>query len=352
MEKKIKSIVLIDDNTVFLESQVGYLQAMKFEVNAFTDKDQAAEAIAFIKNNKPDLVFVDQEMSGISGADFGKKVMNIDEFRYVPMVMLTAYSNINYAVEAFSRSGFDDFITKNDFSANIEESINYLESNHKIQSKLELRDDVHKRYDESKQEFEKISKEFYFNADKDDVSKEKTYQKRLNRLFIMNRIIELEMFPLCKNDILGISIDYIESNHISLDKIDSKVSDMIMKDYQLILDIQNNKIEFKKIDADTVKRIDVSYFIKEKNKDLIGKIRSRHSGFFKLNDKDKVTEKALLTKRMILEYKNGLMPLITYAKRRITVTKSKSNKYSFDNSFRTFVDSIVYDMILQEELPY
>ncbi len=99
-------ILVVDDDRNLCRVLKGLLEKADFEVLVSHDVDSA---LPIIKEKDLDLVITDLKMPGKSGMDlltFGK-----DQKPATPMIMITAFGDIDSAVEAIKR-GAHDFITK------------------------------------------------------------------------------------------------------------------------------------------------------------------------------------------------------------------------------------------------
>ncbi len=102
MEKKIH-VLLVDDETDFLEPMAFWLESKGYSVVVATNGE---EAIEVIKKESPDIVFMDIYLPGMSGIDTLRQVRTFD--KELPIVMITAYAdeeNISLA-QQLGASGF------------------------------------------------------------------------------------------------------------------------------------------------------------------------------------------------------------------------------------------------------
>ena len=107
MKPENKSAILVVDD----DPQV--LQSIRLMLQAFGCSpivtDNARDAFLKVKEEKIDIVVTDIKMPGLSGIDL------LERIRYsypdVPVILLTAYAELNTAIEAIKKGAFD-FITK------------------------------------------------------------------------------------------------------------------------------------------------------------------------------------------------------------------------------------------------
>ena len=133
--------VIIDDDFSTLESIVFTLERLLgYSVYHFNDPEKGLD---YISQNSEDIdvVFVDEKMPGINGREFGRRVSKLEYSNFVPLVMLTAYKEFDYALEALSECGYDYFIWKNDFDTKdkILNAITFVFSLPKVQMKIKFK---------------------------------------------------------------------------------------------------------------------------------------------------------------------------------------------------------------------
>ncbi len=100
-------LVLVDDCSDTLEYYRNTL-ATEFKVTTFSFPE---EAIEHLQANTVSLVIVDYKMPRMNGIEFYQKMRSIHTLRNVPVLILTAYSDIDIKVKSFNL-GVDDFIVK------------------------------------------------------------------------------------------------------------------------------------------------------------------------------------------------------------------------------------------------
>jgi two-component system response regulator RegA len=101
-----RSILVIDDDTVFRARLVQALQARGFDARGAGSVDSA---LAAARSESPELAVVDLRLAGASGLDLVRELKAIDEATSV--VVLTGYGSIATALEAV-RLGATHYLTK------------------------------------------------------------------------------------------------------------------------------------------------------------------------------------------------------------------------------------------------
>jgi putative two-component system response regulator len=100
------SILVVDDNNFMLDTTTLLLKEFGYQVTPCSD---ARDAIDKLKTNKFDTVLSDIMMPGITGIELTEKIHDIE--KDLPVILMTAYPNLDVAVNAIKKGAFD-FIIK------------------------------------------------------------------------------------------------------------------------------------------------------------------------------------------------------------------------------------------------
>jgi putative two-component system response regulator len=100
------TIFIVDDDRYVLESVTTLLREFGFTVIAF---DNGHEAIRRFASEPVDLVLTDINMPGMTGIELLEKIRYLD--RETPVLLMTAYADLDTAVKAIQKGAFD-FIIK------------------------------------------------------------------------------------------------------------------------------------------------------------------------------------------------------------------------------------------------
>jgi len=95
-------ILIIDDEEVVLDSCMDILEETEHEVETAKDGTLGLEAVDLFR---PDLVFVDLKMPGISGLEVLEKIGEIDST--IVTIVITGYATVSSAVEAMKKGAYD-----------------------------------------------------------------------------------------------------------------------------------------------------------------------------------------------------------------------------------------------------
>lgn len=102
------NVLLLDDEPLELE-QLEYLLQSEFPSWKFYTAADATQAHRICLNNDIKLAFLDINLPGKSGLDFGEELRKMN--KDVEIIMVTAYDNFSYAQQSI-RIGVVDYITK------------------------------------------------------------------------------------------------------------------------------------------------------------------------------------------------------------------------------------------------
>ncbi len=102
------SILLVDDTVENLRLLAGMLATRGFDARPVTSGAEALEAVA---HEAPDLILLDVTMPGMSGFEVCARVRERPEWRDIPVIFLTALTDVSDKVKGFAAGGVD-YITK------------------------------------------------------------------------------------------------------------------------------------------------------------------------------------------------------------------------------------------------
>ena len=138
------AILVVDDNAFVLDSTSLLLSGYGFSVAPFIDPNEAIKQFA---GKRFDAVLTDVKMPGMSGIELLEKIHSMN--KEVPVILMTAYAELDMAVNAIKQGAFDFIIKpyKPEYLLHaIKKAVNYgrllqIEKNYK----LKLEEDVKKR---------------------------------------------------------------------------------------------------------------------------------------------------------------------------------------------------------------
>ncbi|MFC5581226.1 response regulator [Rhodanobacter terrae] len=101
-------ILVIDDNPINLKLALCVLELEGYLVDQAVDAEQA---LVFLRDTVPDLIFMDISLPGMDGLTLTRKLKAEDRFKHVPIVALTAYAMKGDRERALD-AGCDGYIAK------------------------------------------------------------------------------------------------------------------------------------------------------------------------------------------------------------------------------------------------
>jgi DNA-binding response OmpR family regulator len=105
MAKRNHTIVVADDDPAILDAMQMILELYGFQVETINDHAIVPKLLSI----RPKLVFLDIAMSGIDGRDVCRALKSIDSMKDIPVVMISASSNL---VNVIEEAGADDYLAK------------------------------------------------------------------------------------------------------------------------------------------------------------------------------------------------------------------------------------------------
>ncbi len=111
----MKIIVIVDDSAANLKIYSKLAEAVDTDVRvrAFHSPLQAIE---WLESNDPDLVITDYKMPGITGAEFTRKIRTLPNCTDVPVVVVTAYTDRGFRIEALEAGATDFLLSPVDYA--------------------------------------------------------------------------------------------------------------------------------------------------------------------------------------------------------------------------------------------
>jgi CheY-like chemotaxis protein len=108
MEKKTKTIVMIEDNRLNRKLVRALLREKGVEILEAID---AESGILLIREEKPDLVLMDVQLPGMDGLTATSIIKNDPVLKEIPVIVLTSYAMAGDAEKARS-AGCDSYMAK------------------------------------------------------------------------------------------------------------------------------------------------------------------------------------------------------------------------------------------------
>ena len=98
----IPKLLIVDDDNLVCLSLKKVLTKLGYEVDICMDGGKALEMVELYN---PDIVLLDIYLSTVNGLDILKELQ--EKYFHIPVIMITAYSDVKIAVEAMKLGAFD-----------------------------------------------------------------------------------------------------------------------------------------------------------------------------------------------------------------------------------------------------
>jgi two-component system chemotaxis response regulator CheY len=106
----MKTVLVVDDSRIMRNIVKNTFSEMHIPCQ-FVEAGNGVEALQQVENQNIDLVLLDWNMPELSGIDFLKKVRSMEEYKTLPIIMVTSEAAKYNVIEAL-KSGATDYIIK------------------------------------------------------------------------------------------------------------------------------------------------------------------------------------------------------------------------------------------------
>src|SRR5687768_14114590 len=96
------TVLIVDDERTLARAVQAFLAEAGYEAETAADGEQA---LSLVQSIRPDVVFADVRLPGMSGIDLLRRIREFDPA--IPVIIMTAYGTIEGAVEALKLGAFD-----------------------------------------------------------------------------------------------------------------------------------------------------------------------------------------------------------------------------------------------------
>jgi len=104
------TIMVVDDSRIMRNTVKGVFSGVDTACNFIEAKD-GEEALALLETQTVDLILLDWNMPRLSGIDFLKQVRAMEQYKDLPIIMVTSEAAKFNVIEAL-KHGATDYITK------------------------------------------------------------------------------------------------------------------------------------------------------------------------------------------------------------------------------------------------
>lgn len=121
MDNETPNILVVEDNSEVLDVIIKILEYAGYKPQGLTRYNELVWEN--IENTHPKLIILDVMLNGADGRDLARELKNSKETENVPILMISAYTNVKPSV---LKAGADDFLAK---PFGMEELIQKVETN-------------------------------------------------------------------------------------------------------------------------------------------------------------------------------------------------------------------------------
>ena len=106
----MKTVMVVDDSRIMRNIVKNTFEVLKIPAQ-YLEAADGKSAMQLLLSNKVDLVLLDWNMPHLSGLDFLKQVRSMDQYKDLPIIMVTSESAKFNVIEAV-KAGVTAYITK------------------------------------------------------------------------------------------------------------------------------------------------------------------------------------------------------------------------------------------------
>ena len=106
----MKKVMVVDDSRIMRNIVKNTFDLLKIPVR-YLEAGDGQQALQALSANKVDLVLLDWNMPNLPGIDFLKKVKSMDDYKDIPVIMVTSEAAKLNVIEAV-KAGATAYITK------------------------------------------------------------------------------------------------------------------------------------------------------------------------------------------------------------------------------------------------
>jgi CheY-like chemotaxis protein len=124
MNKKL--ILVVEDDPALSQAAKLKLEKANFDVAAFFS---AEEALLWLSSHRPDFIWLDILLPGMSGIDFLQKLRTIDDYKAIPVMVVSVSMDPDRMKRAFDLSVVDIvFKSEHELKDIVDQVVGYFES--------------------------------------------------------------------------------------------------------------------------------------------------------------------------------------------------------------------------------
>ena len=106
----MKTVMVVDDSRIMRNIVKNTFELLKIPVN-YLEAADGKQALDILMSNKVNLILLDWNMPNLLGIDFLKKIRSMEDYRTIPVIMVTSEAAKLNVIEAV-KAGVTAYITK------------------------------------------------------------------------------------------------------------------------------------------------------------------------------------------------------------------------------------------------
>ncbi|MBN1851760.1 MAG: response regulator [Pirellulales bacterium] len=122
MFHEIPKILLVEEEQVLAEITQFRLELLGYKVVHFTS---AEDALAWLQNELPNLIIIDQVLPGMAGTDLINRLSNDEKIGEIPVILLSSNADLDEVQKAYN-AGADEYLVAPYDPAVLERKIDFL----------------------------------------------------------------------------------------------------------------------------------------------------------------------------------------------------------------------------------
>ena len=107
-----RRIMILDDDTEFLEEMQEMLTSTGYDTAAFPGADSALQAVKMVQTAKPDVLLLDLKMGDINGFEVAELLAHLPETAGIPIIAITGFYTENQYSHLMTACGIRTCLTK------------------------------------------------------------------------------------------------------------------------------------------------------------------------------------------------------------------------------------------------
>jgi two-component system chemotaxis response regulator CheY len=108
--QNMKTILVVDDSHIMRNIVKNTFNLLQIPCD-YLESGNGDQALEILLSRPVDMIFLDWNMPGLSGIDFLKKIRSMDQYKNIPVIMITSEAAKLNTIEAI-KAGVTAYITK------------------------------------------------------------------------------------------------------------------------------------------------------------------------------------------------------------------------------------------------